>query len=198
MSDASDRGWGSGWPRCQTDEIVPLVVRGVEFPGGCRRELRELLTLLLEATHDGGYELHDGWCWGFACRPIKHSDGSLSDVASNHSWGLAVDINAPENPYGGTSYKMPSWVVELFREYGFRWGGDYRDFMHMEYLGSPTDAVHDTERAEARRDDEMFADWKTGWDAHEAGKQVQPDWPPLKKEGWRDRNKVIRDAKVSA
>lgn len=43
-------------------------------------------------------------------------------------------------------------------------------------------------------DDEMFEKWKAGWDAHDAGAQLNPDWPADKKEGWRARNRVIAEA----
>ena len=56
---------------------------------------------------------------------------------SNHAYGAAIDINAPENPYGATPTMDPK-VVKIFRRWGFLWGGRYLtpDGMHFEY-GSP-------------------------------------------------------------
>lgn len=95
-----------------------------------------------------GYQLVPGWCWGYACRKI-----SGSSTWSNHAWGLAVDLNAPKNPYGSRLVTdMPSWMPALWKSYGFRWGGDYRnnkDAMHYEFMGSVADAKRQTERARA-------------------------------------------------
>lgn len=144
--DAQDRGWGPGWPNCQESKIVDLTVNGVSFPGGVRAELKELCTLLLEETERRGYNLVKGWCWGFACRAI-----SGSSTPSNHSWGLALDINAPKNPYGSTLVTdMPAWMPELWARYGFRWGGAYsgvKDAMHYEFMGTPAEAAALTEQA---------------------------------------------------
>jgi hypothetical protein len=56
---------------------------------------------------------------------------------SNHAYGAAIDINAPENPYGATPTMDPK-IVTIFQRWGFLWGGKYLtpDGMHFEY-GSP-------------------------------------------------------------
>ncbi len=53
---------------------------------------------------------------------------------SNHAYGAAVDINAPENPYGAAPTMDPR-IVRIFERHGFRWGGDFLipDGMHFEY-----------------------------------------------------------------
>lgn len=43
-------------------------------------------------------------------------------------------------------------------------------------------------------DDEMFEQWRTGWTAHEEGKQLNGDWPSMKRQGWRDREQVLKEA----
>jgi hypothetical protein len=57
---------------------------------------------------------------------------------SNHAYGAAIDINAPENAYGATP-TMDERIVAIFERWGFRWGGDFLipDGMHFEY-GTPT------------------------------------------------------------
>jgi hypothetical protein len=60
---------------------------------------------------------------------------------SQHAYGAAIDINAPENPYGAMP-TMDLGVVEIFKRWGFLWGGDYLtpDGMHFEYGGPPGSA----------------------------------------------------------
>jgi hypothetical protein len=52
---------------------------------------------------------------------------------SNHAFGLAIDINAPENGRG-TAGRMDPGVVQAFERWGFTWGGTwhYTDPMHFE------------------------------------------------------------------
>jgi hypothetical protein len=52
---------------------------------------------------------------------------------SNHSFGLALDLNVPGNQRG-TVGEMDRDVVTIFKEWGFAWGGDwhYTDPMHFE------------------------------------------------------------------
>jgi hypothetical protein len=52
---------------------------------------------------------------------------------SLHSWGIAVDLNVPENERG-TVGQMDRTVVSIFKKWGFAWGGDwhYTDPMHFE------------------------------------------------------------------
>ena len=90
---------------------------------------------------------HPGQCWGFANRPIRGST-----TPSNHSWGLAIDLDAPSNPMT-TNPRAPhtigSYARGIAAHYGFRWGGDYRvrkDYMHFEYMGTPASAAVLTRR----------------------------------------------------
>ena len=52
---------------------------------------------------------------------------------SNHSFGLALDLNTPGNQRG-TAGEMDRTVVSIFKKWGFAWGGDwhYTDPMHFE------------------------------------------------------------------
>jgi len=52
---------------------------------------------------------------------------------SNHSFGLALDLNVPGNQRG-TVGEMDRDVVAIFEKWGFAWGGDwgYTDPMHFE------------------------------------------------------------------
>ncbi len=82
---------------------------------------------------------------------------SDSDKISNHSFGLAIDINPVQNPYVSNSVVAPrnaaSYVdrteyrtgmiieddicVRLFKEHGWTWGGNYKsikDYQHFEKI----------------------------------------------------------------
>lgn len=67
---------------------------------------------------------------------------TVARVATNppsfHAYGAAVDINAPENPFGATPTMDPR-VVAIFEDLGFTWGGRFLipDGMHFEYGGGP-------------------------------------------------------------
>jgi hypothetical protein len=52
---------------------------------------------------------------------------------SLHTWGIAVDLNVPENQRGTVGH-MDRQVVEVFERWGFAWGGHWRytDPMHFE------------------------------------------------------------------
>ena len=52
---------------------------------------------------------------------------------SNHSFGLALDLNVPGNQRG-TVGEMDRRVVAVFEKWGFTWGGHWRytDPMHFE------------------------------------------------------------------
>lgn len=144
--------WGSGYPHCQPDKIKrDFSVDGTRFPGGVRYEMVDLVTRLVRECKRRGYRFGTPsdpsyGCWGFSCRAI-----SGSTTPSNHSWGLAVDINAPSNPYTSPlKTDMPGWMPDLWNAYGFRWGGDYsgaKDAMHYEFMGSVADAAAHTRNA---------------------------------------------------
>lgn len=147
------QSWGPGYPSCQKNKIVPLSVDGTNFPAGVRQEILDLISRLIRETKKRGYKFGTDTdpsygCWGFACRAISGTKNP-----SNHSWGLAVDINAPKNPYKYPPIvtDMPGWMPDLWNAYGFRWGGDYAsgkvDPMHYEFMGSVSDAAHYTDIA---------------------------------------------------
>jgi LysM repeat protein len=70
-----------------------------------------------------------GGCFNY--RPKRQSS-----KLSTHCWGIAIDLN-PETNRQGSAGDMHPELVALFREYGFKWGGDWsgasKDPMHFQY-----------------------------------------------------------------
>lgn len=58
-----------------------------------------------------------------------------TDSISMHSWGIAIDLDAATN-YRGIRGTMDAGIVQIFKRWGFRWGGDwhYTDPMHFEIV----------------------------------------------------------------
>ncbi len=144
--------WGSGWPNCQVGKIKTLV-----RPDGLRLAVREeivtLVGLLIDETERLGYDVKPNQSGGFNCRQIFRPNGQPTGKPSNHSWGLAVDINSLENPFKKPlTTNIPSNVVAVWKRHGFRWGGNFvnpaPDPMHFEYAGSVTEAAAETTRAQ--------------------------------------------------
>ena len=65
---------------------------------------------------------------------------------SHHSYGVAIDINADDNPAtytggeynpGGNYFSVTDEIVKIWKDHGFYWGGDwsgyYKDYMHFTY-----------------------------------------------------------------
>lgn len=93
--------------------------------------LREVLAAGLD-TRDVGDVRYDGLyayggCWNV--RPIRGRPGFWS----THSFAVAVDFNPKENPLGAAGRMHPE-VVRIFREHGWKHGGDFarRDPQHQQ------------------------------------------------------------------
>jgi hypothetical protein len=101
-----------------------------------------IIKWLIDETERRGYLIDHGPAdvdddWSYANRPIRGRN-----TPSNHSWGLAVDINAQDFPLGSTK-RLPQWIVDLWKAHGFDYGGDWssrKDPMHFEFNGWPSDA----------------------------------------------------------
>lgn len=150
--------WGPGWPTNNSSKMVTAVTGGAGVRLPVRKELAPLIAALVRDLEQArGKPFRPEWCWGYANRAI-----SGTNTPSNHSWGLAVDLDAPENPYlsaathraahplrktypGGRVLRstMPNNVEAIATRWGFGWGGRYvtkPDPMHFEFLGSVQDA----------------------------------------------------------
>jgi hypothetical protein len=65
------------------------------------------------------------------CFSIRKMRGSTK--MSLHSWGVAIDVNAAENPLGAAPKLSPEFV-RCFADAGFDWGGTWArpDGMHFQ------------------------------------------------------------------
>jgi hypothetical protein len=144
--------WGPGWPNCQSNRIKTLV-RADGLRLAVRDELLVLVGLLIDGTERLGYDVKPHTSSGFACRQIFRSDGTPTGKPSNHSWGLAVDINSQDNPRRRPlTTNLPRAVIDLWKRHGFGWGGDFSttpDPMHFEYRAATSDVARHTQQAQA-------------------------------------------------
>jgi hypothetical protein len=98
----------------------------------CHEALLPPLIAALEEVQARGLgdaiEVYSG-CW--AARTVRRS---ATAPPSQHAYGAAIDINAPQNPIG-TEPNFDLRVVRIFEEHGFRWGGTflYPDGHHFEW-----------------------------------------------------------------
>lgn len=148
-NNARERGWGPGWPNCQTGKMKTITVKDdngtVILRITVREEVAPMVMNLLEAT-DKLYNIKPASTGAYNCRAIRGTS-----TASNHSWGLAVDINWNDNPMSYTFHsEIPPAVVAMWNDCGWYWGGFYSrryDTMHFEYIGRPSDVASDTAQA---------------------------------------------------
>lgn len=97
-----------------------------------------------EMVRNGALNNYDIRSFGtFSWRCAKNTDYTCKSTLSNHSFGIAVDINPGTNPYKSDQLitDFPPGLITAFKNYGFGWGGDWKsskDAMHFEWLGRPS------------------------------------------------------------
>ena len=93
----ANSSFGKGYPS-RNPNIVTLVRKdGLRLP--IHKEIKDLVAILMDLTEGQKYNINPNQTWGYANRAI-----SGTNAPSNHSWGTAVDINAPSNPYGSAAW----------------------------------------------------------------------------------------------
>ena len=118
-----DPSWVTSHISTETMPIIgPMTCNTQMFPQ-LRAALDEVVAQgLASAIHPQQYE---------GCYVPKFIEGTTT--LSNHAFGLAFDLNVPENQRG-TPGQMNRQVVAIFEKWGFTWGGTwhYTDPMHFE------------------------------------------------------------------
>ncbi|MEI2715294.1 MAG: M15 family metallopeptidase [Nocardioides sp.] len=120
---APEASWVSSHISTRTMPIIgSMTCNNAIFP-----QLEAALREILESGL--GDEIHPGEYAG--CYYPRFIAGSTT--LSNHSFGLAIDLNVPGNQRG-TVGEMHRGVVAIFKKWGFAWGGDWgwTDPMHFE------------------------------------------------------------------
>ena len=95
-------------------------------------KLAPVLAATFQAIYDRGLtNLVQTYGGAYMYRPKR---GSAK--FSTHSWGIALDLNTATNQMG-TKGDIDSRIVEIFREFGWKWGGDWSgvncDPMHFQF-----------------------------------------------------------------
>ena len=139
---ADRRGWGPGWPHDNSAKMTTIRAERSGVTLLVHREVAPILKFCIDTIEARGHlfdygpkDVNDDW--GYANRPIRGTS-----VPSNHSWGLAVDLDATKYPQGQRAKRPPQWVDDIFAKYRFDNGAPWRnpDPMHYEFNGTPADA----------------------------------------------------------
>jgi len=107
-------------------------------PFRCHKEIVPLLEGALEEIEAEGLAwMIDYWDFqisGGCYNPRLIRGGDKGGAVSRHTWGIAIDINPSDNPYGGR-VGMDERIGEIFRSWGFAWGAGWRftDGGHFEW-----------------------------------------------------------------
>jgi hypothetical protein len=104
----------------------------------CHRRIIPMLRGALRELADRGLAgLIDPAQYG-GCYSPRFLNRTPAAGLSHHAWGVALDINVAQNPYGAEP-RMDRRVVEVFERWGFTWGGRWLvpDAMHFEFMRFP-------------------------------------------------------------
>jgi hypothetical protein len=112
---------------------LPLIGRAT-----CHRFLLPQLRQALRAVRSAGAadKIDPGQFAG--CYNARFIARDPAGRLSHHSWGIAVDFNALENP-SGANPRLDREVVDILERHGFTWGGRWLvpDGMHFEWVRFP-------------------------------------------------------------
>lgn len=144
-NDPRDFGWPLGFRG-----FVPFTYAGLSFPQGVHPLAATVFTRALDLLVQAGLKFPPAskglaaGCWGQETREVT-GGGSLSF----HTWGQALDVNAPWNPYGSATppaspFRVPGNASSIVEPLGLLWGGgprwgSHRDWMHLQNMNSPAE-----------------------------------------------------------
>lgn len=129
-----DRAWRDAWI-----VTVDFPIVGVTR---CHRMVVPYIRAALDEVERSGLagelDPNDFQVAGGCYNPRFNRGADPGYSLSRHSWGIAVDFNPSSNPYGQEPTLSPD-VVEIFRRWGFSWGGGWSvpDGMHFEWYSLP-------------------------------------------------------------
>jgi len=95
--------------------------------------VQPLMDALRYIEHKCGYDDVYEYIEDLSIYCPRHIWRKASKPLSMHAYGLAFDVNAWENMPGDT-WTIPDEIVDVFKNFGFKWGGDFKkpDAMHFE------------------------------------------------------------------
>lgn len=118
-------------PKWVSDNIVTQTVPIIGRMTCHKAMFPQLIKALTEIQAAGlADKIHPDQYEGCFYPKLIEDSGDLS----MHAWGLAFDLNVPTNQRL-THGDMDPGVVSIFKKWGFRWGGDWKDTpdpMHFE------------------------------------------------------------------
>ena len=111
----------------------PLVYEGTQVRNArCHKLVVENFQKAFEDIKAAGFEEQvKNYSGIYARRSIR----GFGSHPSTHSWGIAIDLEAEKYPLGSNK-RFPDPVVQVFRNAGFFYGGDFRsrkDPMHFQF-----------------------------------------------------------------
>jgi hypothetical protein len=127
-------------PSWVADNIVSCTLvrarNGRDVKTRCHRLAKEPFERLHAEIADSGlWKLIHTWDGLWVPR---HRTWNTRRPLSSHSWGVAEDLNAATNPFGGQVTDENRALAAVFIKYGFDWGGFWsprqRDGMHYELV----------------------------------------------------------------
>ena len=133
-------GWGNpDDPDFRAKHIVTIKpVKGIQLY--VHRAAAPIFKELIQGIEKNGAKLaerRDDWSY-----LNKGIEGYPSYIKSYHAWGLAIDLDATEQPMGQPKTTFPVWktrqLVDSLRfvEWGYEWQDSRPDPMHFEIRGS--------------------------------------------------------------
>lgn len=108
----------------------------------CNRQIAPQLQAAAQACVDQRYPIHSLGCFSPRLKVFRGTAPigrtlTIQDGLSAHSWGIAFDLNAADNPRGGPLRTDIPWaLIQRMREIGWIWGGEFSvpDPMHFQWV----------------------------------------------------------------